>query len=157
MLMKRISFIFGALIVLVGLSSCHSGRSENVLVSREFPTTLWERFDYVERTLALTKPATYSLELDVAFDDSYAFNYFSMVFTVFDDADHPLRSRNYKFTLKDRDGLWKSEPEEGLYHFRLPLNNELTLNEPGTYTFQIENHMPITPLTGIHKISIISK
>lgn len=154
--MKRVLLVFGALI-LFGLSSCHNDPTENVLVSREFPTSSWERFDYVENTVTLNKPVTYNAELDALFDDTYTFNYFEVVFTVFDKAGNPLRSKIYKFTLKSRDGTWKSDPEDGVYHFRFPLNNELTLNEPDTYTFQIENHMPITPLTGIRKISIIRK
>lgn len=154
--MRRLLLVVGMLL-LFGLGSCHTERTSNVLVSREFPTANWERFDYVENVIASDKPVSYDLDLDAVFDDTYTFNYFAVVFTVFDEAGHPLRSKNYKFTLKDRNGLWKSDPAEGVYHFRFPLNNELTLNEPGTYTFQIENHMPITPLTGIRQISIINK
>jgi len=154
--MKRVLLVFGALI-LFGLSSCHNDPTENVLVSRKFPTSSWERFDYVENVITLNKPIAYDLELDVLFDDTYTFNYFEVVFTVFDRSGNPLRSKNYRFTIKDRQGNWKSEPVEGVYHFRFPLNNELTLSEPDTYTFQIENHMPITPLSGIREISIIRK
>lgn len=148
--------VFGVLILL-GLGSCHTDPNRNVLVSRTFPTASWERFDYVENIVTLNKPATYDLDLVAVFDDTYPFNHFAVVFTVFDDAGNPLRSKNYKFNIKDRDGNWKSEAAEGLYHFRFPLNNELTMNEPGAYTFQIENHMPITPLLGIRELSIISK
>lgn len=154
--MRRVLLVFG-MFLLLGLGACHSDQNGNVLVSREFPTASWERFDYVENVITLSKPVTYDVELDAVFDDTYPFNYFAVVFTVFDNAGNPLRSKNYKFNIKDRDGLWKSEPTEGLYHFRFPLNNELSLNEPGIYNFQIENHMPITPLLGIREISIINK
>ena len=119
--MKRVLLVFGALI-LFGLSSCHNDPTENVLVSREFPTSSWERFDYVENTVTLNKPVTYNAELDALFDDTYTFNYFEVVFTVFDKAGNPLRSKIYKFTLKSRDGTWKSDPEDGVYHFRFLLN-----------------------------------
>lgn len=154
--MKRVLLVFGVLFLL-GLSSCHNDQGGNVLVSREFPTSSWERFDYVENTITLSNPVSYNLELEATFDDAYTFNYFEIVFTVFDESGNPLRSKNYKYTVKDRDGLWKSEAVGGVYHFRFPLNNELTLNEPDTYVFQIENHMPITPLTGIREVSIIRK
>lgn len=154
--MKRVLLVFGVLI-LFGLSSCHNDPTENVLVSRKFPTSSWERFDYVENVITLSKPIAYNLELDALFDDAYTFNYFEVVFTVFDQSGNPLRSKNYRFTVKDRQGNWKSESVEGTYHFRFPLNNELTLSEPDTYTFQIENHMPITPLSGIREVSIIRK
>lgn len=154
--MKRALFILG-IFTLINLSSCHSDRAGKILISRDFPTASWERFDYVEKTITLNKPVSYDLELDAWFDDSYPFSYFSVVFTVFDTAGNPLRSKDYKFTLKDRDGAWKSELLDGRYHFRFPINSNLTLNEPDTYVFQIENHMPVTPLLGIREISIISK
>ena len=154
--MKRFWLILGVF-ALVGLGSCHQNREGNVLVSREFPTLSWERFDYVERTLELDKPVSYDLELEALFDVSYTYDYFSMTFVVFDSFGNPLRARDYKFILKDRDGQWKSELEDGSYHFRFPINNDLTINEPGKYTFRVENHMPITPLTGIKSIKIISK
>ena len=154
--MKKLFFVLGVL-VLFGMGSCQRNQTGNVLVSREFPTLSWERFDFVENTLVLDKPVSYDLDLEVVFDNSYTYNYFSVVFAVFDSSNEPLRAKEYKFTLKDRDGQWKSEMEDGQYRFRFPINSELTLNEPGAYTFQLENHMPITPLVGIKHISIISK
>lgn len=154
--MKRYLLILGVL-VLTGVCSCHSRQDGGVLVARAFPTMSWERFDYVEETLTVEKPTTYDLDLDVVFDEKYDFDYFSTVFTVFDASGRPLRSKNYKFTVKDRDGSWKSELKDGTLCFRFPLNSQLSLNEPGTYTFQLENRMPITPLTGIREISIVSK
>lgn len=154
--MKKYILVLGVL-VLFCLSSCQNSRTGNILVSREFPTQSWERFDFIEKTIVLEKPVSYDLDLDVTFDKSYDYNYFSVVFSVFDANDNPLRSKEYKFTLKDREGQWKSELEDGQYHFRFPINSELTLNEPDTYKFQLENHMPITPLLGIKQISIINK
>lgn len=154
--MRRVLLILGV-IAAIGLSSCRNDREGNSLITRNFPTASWERFDFVEHTVVLDKPVTYNLDLEAWFDDSYTFDYFSVVFTVFDKSGNPLRSRDYKFTIKDREGAWKSEAANGLYHFRFPINNELTLNEPDTYVFRIENHMPITPLIGIREISIINK
>lgn len=142
---------------MVGWTSCQSHKTDKVLLSRTFPTMSWERFDFVKNTLVLDKPMTYDLELEVTFDESYSYNYFSMTFAVFDKAGHPLRAKDYKFILKDRDGVWKSDLVDGQYHFRFPINNELTLNEPDSYTFQVENRMPITPLLGIKELSLISK
>lgn len=153
--MKRVLLILGVFAV-IGLSACRSDQAGKSLIARDFPTASWERFDFVERTIVLDKPITYDLDLEAWFDDNYTFNYFAVVFTVFDTEGNPLRSRDYKFTLKDRDGAWKSEAVEGRYHFRFPINSELSLNESGTYIFRLENHMPITPLTGIREISIIN-
>ena len=154
--MKRFLFVL-SLICLLGLTACHSGKKENVLLSRTFPTYCWERFDFITRDITLEKPTTYDLALKVAFDPSYEYNHLMVVFTIFDTDDQPLRSKGYKFQLKEPDGSWKSELVDGSYHFILPINNELSLNEPGTYKFQLESRMPVTPLLGIKEISIINQ
>lgn len=148
---------FVLVLSLIGLVACHSNRNGNTLISREFPTTSWERFDFLEETLDLKKPASYDLILTATFTPEYPFDYFEVAFTVFDNHDHPLRGKNYQFKVKDRDGAWKSELTENEYRFTFPINSALTLNEPGKYKFQIENRMPITPLLGIKEISLIDK
>lgn len=148
---------FVLVLSLIGLVACHSNRNGNVLISREFPTLSWERFDFLEETVELKKPVSYDLVLSTTFTPEYPFDYFEIAFTVFDDHDHPLRGKNYQFKVKDRDGVWKSELVENEYHFTFPINSAMTLNEPGKYKFQIENRMPITPLLGIKKIQLIDK
>lgn len=127
-----------------------------MLLSRAFPTSSWERFDFVERNLEIKKPVSYDLVLNVTFAPEYDFDYFEICFTVFDE-DENHRGKNYRFPVKDRSGSWKSEPTENGYCFTFPINSDLTLNEPGKYKFQIENRMPKTPLLGIKDISLVDK
>lgn len=141
---------------LIGLASCESS-SSNVLLYRTFPTMSWERFDFVQENIEITKATTFDLVLNASFDPSYANKDLSVVFTVFDSYGNPFRTRAYKFQVKENDGSWKSILEEGAYHFTFPINSELNINEPGTYVFQVENRMPITPLYGIKEISIVKK
>ncbi len=152
--MRKYLLIIG--VVLIGLSSCHSDKNEGTLLSRTFPTQSWERFDFVKAEIDLKKPTTYNLVLSVSFDPSYVQDYLSVVFTVFDNDDHPLRTKGYKFNLKEKDGSWKSSLTDGSYHFSFPINSELSINEPGKYTFQLENRMPITPLSGINSVEIVN-
>lgn len=152
--MRKFLLIIG--VILIGLSSCNSNKKGNVLLSRSFPTYSWERFDFIKTEMDLKKPVTYNLVLNVALDPSYPNNYLSLVFTIFDESDNPFRTKGYKFNLKEKDGSWKSTLTDGCYHFSFPINSELTINQPGKYTFQLENRMPITPLSGIHYIEIIN-
>lgn len=152
-LMKRLLLVFG-LICVAGLYSCSIGDKDKHLLVRSFPTLSWERFDYVENKIEIQKPNTYNLILNASFDPSYTYDYFSVVFSVFDGKGDLIRSRNYKFRLKEKDGSWKSTLTEGAYHFTFPINSELTINDPGVYLFQLENRMPTTPLYGIKEISI---
>lgn len=154
--MKRF-LLYLCLIGWVGFSACNSNRSENMLILRTFPTLYWERFDYIEKNIEVKKPATYDLTLNATFAPEYPFDYFEICFTVFDEERHPMRGKNYRFSIKDRNGDWKSELTENGYCFTFPINSELMLNEPGKYIFQIENRMPITPLLGIKELSLVDK
>lgn len=115
----------------------------------------WERFDFVTSELDIKKPTTYDLSLSVSFDPAYAYNHFSVVFTIFDNEGNPFRSKSYKYMVKDVEGNWKSTLENGHYHFTFPINSELSINEPGHYKCQLESHMPITPLMGVKEVAII--
>ena len=153
--MKRALFIIT--VFLLSLSACHTNKKEEALLSRQFPTSSWERFDFITDDIQIKKPTTYNLSLDVCFDPSYTYNYISVVFTVFDEYDNPFRTKDYKFYLKERDGSWKSTLTDQGYHFSFPINSELNINEPGLYKFQLESRMPITPLQGINEIKLINK
>lgn len=154
--MKKGFLAFGVL-CLICLISCNSSKKGETMLFRSFPTASWERFDFIKEDVEIKKPTTYDLVLTASFDPSYAPDNLTVVFTVFDDDERPFRTKSYKFRLKDGYGAWKSELVDGCYHFTLPINSELTINEPGTYRFQLENRMPITPLTGIHEIAILNK
>lgn len=151
--MRRILLVI-CLFCMTVFSSCTTDGKNKTLLVRSFPTLSWERFDFVEDKIDIQKPTIYNLTLNASFDPSYTYDYFSVAFSVFDNEGNLFRSRNYKFRLKEKDGAWKSTLTDGAYHFIFPINSELTINEPGSYLFQLENRMPITPLDGIKEISI---
>lgn len=136
------------------LCGCNHKENNSELIHRDFYETLWERFDYVRNDIEVKKATTYDLSLRISFTDKYAYDNISLVFTIFDANDTPYRSKGYKFDLKDADGQWKSELKDGCYTFDLPINKSLQISEPGTYRFQIEYRMPITPILGVHSLTL---
>lgn len=154
--MKR-GFLFLIAVCLIGLFSCDSDKKGDILLSRSFPTSSWERFDFIKDDIEIKKPVTYNLVMTASFEPSYSYDVISVIFTVFDADDRPFRTKSYKFRVKDGYGNWNSELVDGSYNFTFPINTELTINEPGTYRFQLENYMPITPLVGIRDIAILNK
>lgn len=144
-----------AVFFLFGMASCHTNEGGNALLSRNFTASGWERFDFITTEVEVKKPVSYDLSMEACFAPTYPYDELSVVFTVFDADENPLRAKNYRFRLKDSEGQWKSELKDGTYTFLLPINSDLSLNDPGTYRFQLENRMPITPLEGIKKIAII--
>ena len=149
---KFLSFVLGVFL----LCSCNSGSTKTgcTILSREFMNDNWERFDFVTNDIEIEKETTYDLSMDICFTDAYRYNDFSMVFSVLDAYGNPYRCKAYKFSLKDADGNWNSELIDGCYTFKLPINNALTLTDPGKYTFHIESRMPITPLEGVRSLKL---
>ena len=151
--MKKIIMIASCLLFLFG---CAQKEENKVVLHREFFETIWERFDYVQDNIEVKTETTYELTLKMAFTDDYPFNDFSMVFTVFSNDGEPYRSKGYKFNLKDEEGNWNVEKVDGCHTFILPINKSLRISEPGTYNFQIENRMPITPLVGMKELTLLN-
>ena len=146
----------------LAFSSC-SNKQDNVVIFREFENHGWERFEYLNGNFNVNKDAQkYDVIMEVSVDENYP-NIYEM-----HQSDCPLlfnltiknpdgtgrRSRDYKFTLKDKDGNWKADNKNGYYIFRLPIIGEMTFNEKGIYNFQLENKYPKDPLYGIKSIKI---
>lgn len=134
------------------LIGCHQQPDDGILIHREFFQTVWERFDFVSNTISVSEPTTFDLGLRISFTEDYPYENISLVFTVFTAENTPYRSKGYKFRVKDNEGNWNSEFVDGCYTFELPINKALQLIESGTYRFQIEQTMPVTPLTGVAEL-----
>ena len=152
--MKKIVLIGCLILCFFG---CSQQEKNTALLHREFFDTMWERFDYVKDSIDIKSETSFDLSLKIAFTDDYTYNDFSMVFTVFTGDGQPYRSKGYKFNLKDKEGNWNVEKKEGCYTFVLPINKDLRIVDAGTYTFQIENRMPITPLVGVKELTLYKK
>ena len=141
-------------LALVVLSACHRKADDGIVLHRSFYNDTWERFDYVYDSIEIKSEKTFDLSMEISFTDAYAFDDFSMVFTIFDAYDNPYRARAYKFNLKDADGNWNSQKTNDCYIFMLPINQELRIPDPGMYRFQIEYQMPKTPIMGVRALTL---
>ncbi len=153
--MKR-TLLYITLIACLAAASCGRRERDAALVERTFTADTWERFDYVNKDIVVGEPTTYDLSLNISFTETYPYDDFSMVFTVFSADGMPYRSRAYKFKLKSPDGSWNSQLADGCYTFELPINKAFQITEAGTYKFQIEYRMPITPIVGVRCLSLVA-
>ena len=151
--MKKCVFI---LMLTLFLTGCNRQEKNSELIQRSFFNTTWERFDYLRNDIEIKEETTFDLNMQVSFTEDYPYDYFSMVFTVFTKEGDPYRSKGYKFNLKDAEGHWNSEMVDGCYTYDFPINKQFLITDPGTYRFQIENRMPITPLVGIKELTLIN-
>ncbi|MCR5657826.1 MAG: gliding motility lipoprotein GldH [Bacteroidales bacterium] len=150
--MKKTVLIWCCILCFFG---CSQQADNTVLLHRDFFKTVWERFDFVKDNIEITAETSYDLSLKIVFTDDYPYNDISMVFTVFTGNGEPYRSKGYKFNLKDEEGKWNVERMNECYTFILPINKDFRIVDAGTYTFQIENRMPITPLVGVKELTLL--
>lgn len=156
--------IFYSILLLLTLvfSSCSSNQ-DNIVISKEFPNKEWERFEYLDGNLNVSKTSQkYDIIMEVMVNDDYPNIYEThqsdcpLLFnlTIKNPDDNGSRSKNYRFTLKDNDGNWKADKKDGYYVFRLPIISGITFSEKGTYNFKIENKYPKDPLYGIKSLTV---
>ena len=138
------------------LCGCEPKAKNKELMQRSFYNTVWERFDFVSTDVEVAEPTTFDLSLRISFTDDYPYDYIDLVFAVLTNEGDRYRAKGYKPKLKDADGNWSSELKDGCYTFTLPINKELLINDPGTYRFQIEQKMPITPLVGVKELTLLN-
>lgn len=158
---RMVSFI-ALIIFALSLVSC-SEKQESSVISKDFQDETWGRFEYLEADYNVVKaPMTADLVMDIDVSDVYpniypyhgAENEMFVIVLSIETPDGSSRAREYKFRLKDREGVFKSEKIDGYYHFELPLINEMSFNEKGEYHFKVENKYTKDPLYGIKRLNI---
>lgn len=155
--------IFSSILLLLSLlvSSC-SSKQDNIVIYNEFKNQEWERFEYLQGDFNVNKASKYDIVVEVSVDDNYPNIYDThqsdcpLLFnlTIKNPNGNGKRSKDYKFTLKDKDGNWKADKKDGCYVFKLPIIGEMSFNEKGTYNFKLENKYPKDPLQGIKSLTL---
>lgn len=141
--------------------SC-SGKQDNIVIYKEFQDNEWSRFDYLNGEFEISSPGKYDIVMEIAVNDNFPNIYeihheectFSFNMTIKNPNDSGSRSKDYRYKLKDNDGNWKSDKENGYYVFKLPVISEMTLGEKGTYSFKIENKYTKDPMYGIKSLTL---
>ena len=155
--------VSGILLLLTLLFSSCSQNQDNIVIFKEFQNQEWERFEYLSGELNVNKaPQKYDIVMEISVNDNYPSVYEThqsdcpLLFnlTIVNPDESGKRSKNYKFMLKDKDGNWKADKKEGCYIFKLPIINEMSFTEEGTYKLQIENKYPKDPLQGIKSMTL---
>lgn len=152
--MKRITLVL--LVLCFGLFGCGHQEKNRELIQRSFYNTVWERFDYVDKDVEITKPTSFNLSMQMSFTEDYPYDYINIVFVVFTPEGDRYRGKEYIPKLKDADGQWSAELVDGCYTFNFPINKDLQISDPGTYRFHIEQKMPITPLVGVKELTLLN-
>lgn len=158
--MRVVSFV--SLLLSLSLLSC-STKQDKVVIFKEFTNSEWNRFEYLNGTFDVNSATQkYDIIMEVSVNDDYPSTYEThqndcpLIFnlTIKNPDGNGARSKDYKYILKDKDGNWKADKKDGYYVFKLPIINEMTFSEKGTYEFKIENKFPKDPLYGIESVTL---
>lgn len=158
--MRKISSV--VLFILLALISCTKNH-DSIVISKYFNNQEWGRFEYLEGVFDVNNVShKYDVVMEVMLDDSYPNPYemhqndchllFNL--TIKNPDGNGARSKDYKFALKDKDGNWKAEKENGYYVYKLPVIGEMTFGDKGAYAFKLENKYPKDPLYGIKSLTL---
>lgn len=150
------------IIIALGFGSCANSPKEKVVFSKDFPEEQWGRFENINVLYNVDKvPVTVDVVMEVAVSDDFPniYPYYKTEGTFafcmsLEGADGSRRAREFSFSLKDKDGNWKSEKIDGYYHFQFSLINELNINKIGDNKFSIENKYPKDTLYGIKNMTL---
>ena len=154
MKMKKITLVL--LVLCCSLLGCGRQEKDRELINRSFYNTVWERFDYLKKEVEITSPTTFDLSMQISFTEDYPYDYIDLVFAVFTEEGERYRGKEYVTKLKDEDGQWSAQLVDGCYTFNVPLNKSLQISDPGTYCFQLEQKMPITPIVGVKELVLLN-
>lgn len=154
--------LFNMAMIIIALSFVSCSDTQNYLVlSQDFEGEKWSRFDVITAEYNVVRPMTVDVFMELTLSDDFPNVYpfykndgdmpFCM-YLEFPDGNH--RVKDYKYSLKDKSGNWKSEKIDGYYHFDISLMSELNISESGICKFVIENKYSKDPLYGIKNMTI---
>lgn len=156
-------YIFNILIVSILLFTSCKKEQDKIVISKEFQNKEWSRFEYLMGEFDVKdQTSKFNVVMEVNVTDGYPSAYANnndesrLLFnlTIKDPNGDNSRSRNFQFSLKDKDGNWKAENNDGTYVFKLPLYDEMIFGQTGLHVFKIENKYPKDPLYGIESINL---
>lgn len=159
---NKLGILISLIMMILSSASCYQ-KQDDIVISREFKGEIWSRFDYIYADFEVKKaPMKADLVMEIDVSDVYPNIYpysdegsgmFTFVLTI-NNPDDSKRTREFRFRLKDANGNFKSEKNNGYYHFELPLISDMSFNEAGVYKFKIENVYSKDPLYGIKSLNV---
>lgn len=161
--MKALINIF---ILSVFLTMSCSNKKSNIVINKDFTNEEWSRFEYLNGEVEIDKGSEeYDITMEIKVSDTYPNvyvnhqddSYLPFNMTIKHPDGSVFRSMNYKYDLKDKDGNWKADKNEGYYTFLLPVISGMSFGDAGIYTIKIENKYPKDPLYGIKDVTIKCK
>ncbi len=136
-------FFISSLVLIFPLTfmfnSCLNKNSQSEI--QKFTNSVWNRFDIPEFSIQVDNAnQPYDIFVLFSHSDKYPNTYIDMNIS-FIMPDGGVRSRDYLFDLKDKEGNWLSARKDGQFEIELPVIRGMMFSETGIYRLRIENKL----------------
>jgi len=146
--------VLPSLIIILLLTSCNSNTTFKEY--KKFDDISWNRFDIIDFEFPVQQKEPLDFYLALRHHTDFPYNYIDVNITI-NTPDGEMRSRDYRFRLKDTDLKWKGSGMGDLWDIELPIRKEMLFNKNGICKIQIENKMHRVETPGIIEVGLIIK
>ncbi|MEI6122302.1 MAG: gliding motility lipoprotein GldH [Bacteroidota bacterium] len=149
--MKKCTYVFAVMLIL--LTSCSKRKVFQKYTDIE--NYKWKRENVIKFEVPIKDVATnYDVVLALRHTSYYAFaNILVNVSTTYPAGD--LRTKDYNVMLRNTDGKFIGAGAGDLWDITYPVLTDVTFPQAGTYTFEIQNVMPVIELPDIMQVGLI--
>ena len=120
----------------------------------KFENISWNKFDKLEFEFNVNKSDHLDFYLALRHHTNYPYDYINFTLTIY-TPDGEMRSRNYRFELKDSNQKWKSSGMGELWDAELPIRKNMIINKTGVCKVVIENRMSKMETPGIVEVGLV--
>jgi gliding motility-associated lipoprotein GldH len=119
-----------------------------------FDKVSWNRFDILQFEVPVKAGNYLDFILALRHHTYYPYDYLDANITFYPPSGG-MRSAEYHFELKDKNGDWKADGMGELWDIELPIRDSLYFNKDGICKVRVENKMTRIETPGIMEIGLI--
>ncbi len=143
-----------AVLLLLLLFSC--GQPVVFKEYKTFENVSWNRFDYLYFEFPVKAGDKLDFYLALRHHTFLPYDFLDVNITFYMPGGE-MRSAEYHFELKDKDGNWKADAMGELWDIELPIREDLAFYKDGVCKVRMENKMIRTETPGIVEVGLIAR
>lgn len=148
------TILYTVLFIAFVASSCGSG---NVFKEyKKMDNMTWNRFDVPIFEVPVEEGDMLDFFLELRHHTGFPYDKLYVNITFY-SPDGDMRSFDYDFNLKDKDGNWLAKGMGDLWDIELPIRRNLLFNKTGICRVRVENKYPKYDTPGIMEVGLLVK
>ena len=144
--------LIALILLVIILSSCSN--EEVFKQYKTFENASWNRFDILLFEVPVKAGDYLNFELALRHHTYFPYDYLNTNITFYLPSGE-MRTADYHFNLKDKNGKWKADGMGELWDIELPIRDGLLFQKDGICKVRIENKMTKIETPGILEVGLI--